>query len=60
MLSEKCFGKNENKCEKNEIENLQLLYYCIYGPKYYTGGALSLVDLKTVSRVNEYIISVEI
>ena len=25
MLSEKCFVKNENKCEKNENENLQLL-----------------------------------
>ena len=25
MLREKCFGKNENKCEKNENENLQLL-----------------------------------
>ena len=25
MLSEKCFGKSENKCEKNENENLQLL-----------------------------------
>ena len=21
MLSEKCFGKNENKCEENENEN---------------------------------------
>ena len=25
MLSEKCFGKKENKCEKNENENLQPL-----------------------------------
>ena len=24
MLSEKCFGKNENKCKNNENENLQL------------------------------------
>ena len=27
MLSEKYFGKNEIRCEKNEKENLQLLYY---------------------------------
>ena len=31
-----------------------------YGPKNCTGGAPILVDLKTVCRVNEYIISVEI
>ena len=44
MLSEKCFGKNKNKCEKKENGNFQLLEHCIYVPGNYTGGALIPVN----------------
>ena len=54
MLSEKYFGKNKDKFEKNENENLQPLI--LHTQKVQK----VLVDLKIVSRVNEYIISVKI
>ena len=45
MLSEKCFGKNENICGKNENEYLQ---YCIYGPKNDTGVLILVEAIKPV------------
>ena len=44
MLSEKCFGKNENKCEKNEDENLQLLNFKMFDHKNYITGFLGFLS----------------
>ena len=52
MISEKCFGKMKINAKKMKMKICNFFNITSLG--------LVLVDLKTVSLVNEYIISVEI